>query len=395
MVNLNMIYCNLRQVYNLKLLAGERGLENQISWIYYTEDHRTVKYIRGNELIITTGMVTASAPEELIPWLSILIDKLISLKAAGLIINVGNYIPAVPDSIIEYCENRDFPLFTMPWEVRLVDILRDVCNYLFENEQRERNIVAALSVAIFSPENISLYENNLRHNGFDSSENYAAICIDISQMSNPRQQMPRLINMSLYQTMIKYSLMFKNDEMVLVLYRPAYELIQEVCMNIQHTFKSAQLSLHMGVGSILPDIRQLHVSHQRAHACLELALRQNMPLVMYEELGFRKLFIHMDRKSLIQFSDQTLSKLRNYDNEHQTDYMGLLRLLLSENMNIQSTARKSYCHRNTIIYRLQRIRELVGSELHTEEERLKFQIAFYIKDMYGKKDALTNRQVWE
>lgn len=287
MVNLNMIYCNLRQVYGLKLLAGECGLNNEVSWIYYTEDCQTVEFIRGNELIITTGMVTACDPEKSVIWLSTLIEKLISLNAAGLIINIGDYIPTVPDCIIGYCEEKNFPLFTMPWEVRLVDILRDVCNYLFENEQRERNISAAMLVAIFSPENILLYENNLRHNGFDPSEDYAAICIDISRMEDPQQQMPRLINKALYHTMLKYSIVFRNDEMILVLYRPTYKLIHKACMKLLQAFGSAQMTLRMGVGSILADIKQLSISYQRAHACLELSLRQNIPQVMYDELGFK------------------------------------------------------------------------------------------------------------
>ena len=108
MVNLNMIYCNLRQVYGLKLLAGECGLNNEVSWIYYTEDCQTVEFIRGNELIITTGMVTACDPEKSVIWLSTLIEKLISLNAAGLIINIGDYIPTVPDCIIGYCEEKTF-----------------------------------------------------------------------------------------------------------------------------------------------------------------------------------------------------------------------------------------------------------------------------------------------
>ena len=43
-------------LYRLKLLAGKKGLHHPVSWMYYSEDTTTLEFIRGGELVLTTGM---------------------------------------------------------------------------------------------------------------------------------------------------------------------------------------------------------------------------------------------------------------------------------------------------------------------------------------------------
>ena len=42
--------------YKLKLIAGEAGLKNVVSWAQFTEDIMTVSFLKGSELILTTGL---------------------------------------------------------------------------------------------------------------------------------------------------------------------------------------------------------------------------------------------------------------------------------------------------------------------------------------------------
>ena len=41
-------------------------------------------------------------------------------------------------------------------------------------------------------------------------------------------------------------------------------------------------------------------------------------------------------------------------------------------------------NRNTVLYRIGNIRKILGNELKTPEERLPYQIAFYIRNMHGQ-----------
>ncbi len=45
--------------------------------------------------------------------------------ASGIVINTGPYIKKIPDEVIQFGNEFGFPIFTMPWEVHVVDVTRD------------------------------------------------------------------------------------------------------------------------------------------------------------------------------------------------------------------------------------------------------------------------------
>ena len=78
------IYHSYREQYRLRLIAGADGLSSSVSWLYYTEDIGNISFLRGKELVITTGMMIRSDPD----WLYKLIEELAFSSCSGLIINI-------------------------------------------------------------------------------------------------------------------------------------------------------------------------------------------------------------------------------------------------------------------------------------------------------------------
>ena len=72
-ITLKQLYSESKTKYKLKLLAGENVLDNVVSWFHFMEDESTIDFIRGNELIVTTGL--GSKNDE---WLDNLIKGLIN-----------------------------------------------------------------------------------------------------------------------------------------------------------------------------------------------------------------------------------------------------------------------------------------------------------------------------
>ena len=70
-----------------------------------------------------------------------------------------------------------------------------------------------------------------------------------------------------------------------------------------------------------------------------------------------------------------------YDKKHDSNYLETLELYLKYNGSIQAVAEAMFTHRNTVIYRITNIKKLLGTELDTTEERLVYQVAFYIRNM--------------
>ena len=145
--------------YNMKLVAGGRGLRNLVDWVHTVEEMDYVSFFIGRELIITTG-IREKDEETLVRF----VKSLHETGASGLVINIGKYITRVPRGVIAYSEEAGFPVFTLPWEVHLVDFNRDLCNLIYKTMQEQDGLETALQKAIFSRKEEQQYMPVLHEN---------------------------------------------------------------------------------------------------------------------------------------------------------------------------------------------------------------------------------------
>lgn len=76
-----------------------------------------------------------------------------------------------------------------------------------------------------------------------------------------------------------------------------------------------------------------------------------------------------------------LGSLVEYDKEKGTDLVLTLTKYFETQGNLKEMSEELFIHYNTVVYRLQRIREITGIDLDDYEERLNLQIALKILDM--------------
>ena len=138
--------------YEMKFLAGKNGWANSISWVHLLEDTTIIQNFWGKEVAVTTGL---GFPEKE-DWMR-LARKLNRYHASGLIINVGQYIREIPEELIAYCDENDLPLLTVPWEVRLSDMIKDFSIRVFVQDNTDEQIATALIAAIETPDNQTAY----------------------------------------------------------------------------------------------------------------------------------------------------------------------------------------------------------------------------------------------
>ena len=142
--------------YSAQLIGGEKGWSNSISWLLMLEDTAIIQNFAGKELALTTGLGFKTVDK-----LMELAQMLVKHHASGLIINTGEYIKEVPEEIIEYCDANDLPLITVPWEVLMVDMVKDLSMRIFLQGTADEEITRALINAIKTPQNQETYRNEL------------------------------------------------------------------------------------------------------------------------------------------------------------------------------------------------------------------------------------------
>ena len=58
----------------------------------------------------------------------------------------------------------------------------------------------------------------------------------------------------------------------------------------------------------------------------------------------------------------------------------MVQKFFENNLNISETARQMYVHRNTLVYRLERLEKMLGVDIRKFEDAVKVQTAFMVLD---------------
>ena len=370
--------------YEMKFLAGKNGWANSISWVHLLEDTTIIQNFWGKEVAVTTGL---GFPEKE-DWMC-LARKLNRYHASGLIINVGQYIREIPEELIAYCDENDLPLLTVPWEVRLSDMIKDFSIRVFVQDNTDEQIATALIAAIETPDNQTAYRRELWQY-FDVDGSFQVLlltCEGLDAMDMvERRKLSYRIQVYLEDITHNASFFYYNSDFVLVANavpeEALYQLIEGAIKRGEK--RMPERKLRVGIGSKCMDISRLSVSYRRAKAAVQMAMTQKRQVVKFDDCGlYRLLYMVEDTGVLQEIETECLAALEEYDRKYNAGYVETLQSYLKHNGSIRAVAEELYTHRNTVLYRLGNIRKVLGNELKTPEERLPYQMAFYIRSMHG------------
>lgn len=370
--------------YEMKFLAGKNGWANSISWVHLLEDTTIIQNFWGKEVAVTTGL---GFPEKE-DWMR-LARKLNRYHASGLIINVGQYIREIPEELMAYCDENDLPLLTVPWEVRLSDMIKDFSIRVFVQDNTDEQIATALIAAIETPDNQTAYRKELWQY-FDVDGSFQVLlltCEGLDAMDMvERRKLSYRIQVYLEDITHNASFFYYNSDFVLVANavqeEALYQLIEGAIKRGEK--RMPERKLRVGIGSKCMDISRLSVSYRWAKAAVQMAMTQKRQVVKFDDCGlYRLLYMVEDTGVLQEIETECLAALEEYDRKYNAGYVETLQSYLKHNGSIQAVAEELYTHRNTVLYRLGNIRKVLGNELKTPEERLPYQMAFYIRSMHG------------
>lgn len=364
---ISALYQTARYKYRLTLHGGENGLSNSASWVYLAEDIENVSFLKGGELIITTGLFTQGGIT-----LHEFIQTFVLCNCSGILINVGKYlqISDLTPEIVEFCNQNRLPLFTMPWEIHLVDIMQEFCSLFVREAHQEDRISAAFQSALYQ---VPIQEGVLRtlnQFGFPIMAEYRIIAIsnlgDSTHITSP---------LNAYG--LKYHL-FQHENIHILIYDSRQtalsldELIEVICYCD---------SIVMGASNPAHTISDIASYYKRARFALGAAEFWNRPSVLFDQMGiFKILFCSSDPDLLQSMYQERLGALEQYDLEHDSEYLNTLRIYLLSDCNLLNTAARMHTHRNTAVYRIRKIRELLGSALDDAQSKYELLLAFYIRE---------------
>ena len=104
----------------------------QISWPFICTTSTISQWLHGGELIFISGAGLDCGEESLLS----LMRESVSKGLAGMVMLIGErYIPEIPPSLVELADASCFPLFEMPWDVKLIDVTQEISENIMNRKE--------------------------------------------------------------------------------------------------------------------------------------------------------------------------------------------------------------------------------------------------------------------
>lgn len=374
--------------FKITLRAGLNGFRNAVTWVHMVEDDYIIPSFRGSELAVTRGIKMTSDPS----WLSRLVQELSERGVAGLIVNTGRYIPNIPQEILDYCDEREFPLLTMPWEIAVTEMLQTFCTRIIQEQHDSILFDKALDDALLKRGNEEEYSEILGRY-YDLQGRFTVFLINPGltdeETKRGSETEYRLINSLRRFKMIhgmkaaKFGILTHEKTHLVVTNNVEKGRMPELLELILSVYseQARAKTLFVGVGNEVTGLENINKSYSRARTAMRMAVYRKVPYIRFEDMGFYKvLFSVKDEELLYAYADEVLAPIEGEDGRHQ-GYMELLKAYIENDRSLERTAQALYLHRNTVNYRIQKMKTLLDSPLKTVEELFPYQVALAIRDI--------------
>lgn len=158
-----------------------------------------------------------------------------------------------------------------------------------------------------------------------------------------------------------------------------YEETEKAARQILALFNAREESgIHVSFGTIVNEIREVSRSYKEAKMALDVGriFFDDRDVIAYSELGIGRLIYQLpiplckmfikeifDGKSPDDFDEETLTTINKF---------------FENSLNVSETSRQLYIHRNTLVYRLDKLQKSTGLDLRVFEDAITFKIALMV-----------------
>ena len=147
---------------------------------------------------------------------------------------------------------------------------------------------------------------------------------------------------------------------------------------VAHLEKEGLMNVRLAYGTIVDEIKDVSRSYKEARVALDVGkiFFEDKTVIPYSELGIGRLIYQLPiplckmfiteifaDKSLEDFDEETLSTINKF---------------FENSLNVSETSRQLFIHRNTLVYRLDKLQKSTGLDLRVFEDAITFKIALMV-----------------
>ena len=168
------------------------------------------------------------------------------------------------------------------------------------------------------------------------------------------------------------------------------EDLEKIAVSVEDTLKNElRIKTIIGIGTVAEHLRELADSYKEAQTAIEVGkvFDTEKSVMHYENLGIGRLIYQLPT-TLCEIFLREVFKKNSLDSLDQ-ETLFTINKFFENSLNVSETSRKLFVHRNTLVYRLEKIRKLTGLDLWQFDHAIVFRVALMVRQYLNSRE---NRQ---
>jgi carbohydrate diacid regulator len=158
------------------------------------------------------------------------------------------------------------------------------------------------------------------------------------------------------------------------------EELEKMAAAMEDTLKNElRIKTVIGIGTIADHLRELADSYKEAQTAIDVGkvFDTEKSIINYENLGIGRLIYQLPTTLCEIFLSEVFKK--NSIDSLDQETLFTINKFFENNLNVSETSRKLFVHRNTLVYRLEKIKKLTGLDLRQFDHAIVFKVALMVR----------------
>lgn len=164
--------------------------------------------------------------------------------------------------------------------------------------------------------------------------------------------------------------------------------IEAIAKTIYDTLTAEAMSnVYVAIGTTVQDLKNVSASYKEAKMALEVGkiFEESKNVVNYEQLGIGRLIYQLPTQLCRMFINEVLHGMSMDQFDEET--LITVNKFFENNLNVSETSRQLYIHRNTLVYRLDKLQKMTGLDLRNFDDAIIFKIMLMVSKYMNYKDS--------
>ena len=164
--------------------------------------------------------------------------------------------------------------------------------------------------------------------------------------------------------------------------------LEKIALAMEDTLKNElRIKTVIGIGTVTDHLRELADSYKEAQTAIDVGkvFDTEKSIINYENLGIGRLIYQLPTTLCEIFLSEVFKK--NSIDSLDQETLFTINKFFENNLNVSETSRKLFVHRNTLVYRLEKIKKLTGLDLRQFDHAIVFKVALMVRKYLSSRET--------